>query len=352
MKIKKKQTKLMSLNWASKLLVGALVFSSTASWSFEYQDFEKKVKNPYQVRSLVEKMPRKDIEENLRAFLSAGRPSRLIGSAGHKKAQDYLEGKLKAASSTNASYKRQEFALSDESVSKEKGVNFIWEKKGATKPEEVIILTANYDTLLKDPKTGKVILKGEMPGADNNGTGVSILLSMMEIFNKLDIPKTVVLVFLDAEEFGAQGSKEFVKSLNSEMKPIGFINLTMLGHDSRTTDTEKKMNNLKLYTSGTEGDSTFGKLITKLGEREYGTISFKEEKINDGTSTLGFPATAENLWGAGFVGITLTQNRQTDLNPRYMTANDFAETLNIATYTNVFKYVTYAVLSWNYDIVK
>ena len=241
MKIKKKQTKVTSSNWASKLFFGALIFSSVTAWSFEYQDFEKKVKNPYQVRSLVEKMPRKDIEENLRSFLVAERPSRLIGSAGHKKVQDYLEEKLKAANSTNATYKRQEFTLSDASVSKEKGVNFIWEKKGTTKPEEVIILMANYDTLLKDPKTGKVILKGEMPGADNNGSGVSMLLSMMEIFNKLEIPKTVLLVFLDAEEFGAQGSKEFAKSLNEGVKPAGFINLTMLGHDSRTTDTEKKV---------------------------------------------------------------------------------------------------------------
>lgn len=351
MKTKKKQITEWQ-NWAFRGLLSLSFILPSVVYSFEYQDYEKRVKNSYQVRSLVEKMPRKDIEENLRAFLSAGRPSRLIGSPGHKKVQDYLEEKLKAANSTNASYKRQEFSLSDETVSKEKGVNFIWQKKGATKAEEVIVLTANYDTLLKDPKTGKMILKGEMPGADNNGSGVSMLLSMMEILNKLEIPKSVMLVFLDAEEFGAQGSKEFVKSLNNEVKIAGFINLTMLGHDSRTTDTEKKLNNLKLYTSGSEADSAFGKIMTKMGEKEYGVISFKEEKINDGASSLGFPATAENFWGAGFVGITLTQNRQTDLNPRYMTSNDFAETLNIATYTNVFKYVTYALLAWNYDIVK
>ncbi len=350
MKKKASQNKTIWENWASSLILTAILFP-LSSHSFEYQDFEKRVKTGYQVRSLVEKMPRRDIEENVRSFLVAGRPSRLIGSPGHKKAQEFIEARLKAANQTNGSYSRQEFSLSDQSVSKEKGVNFIWEKKGATKPEEIIILTANYDTLLKDVKTGKSILKGEMPGADNNGSGVTMLLSMMEIFNKLDLPKTVRLVFLDAEEFEAQGSKELGKSLSGQ-KITGFINLTMLGHDSRTGDTEKRLNNLRLYTSGSEGDMAFGKLIKSLGEKDYGVTNFKEETITDGASTLGFPKTAENLWGAGLVGITLTQNRTSDLNPRYMTSNDFAETLNIATYTNVFKYVTYAVLSWNYDIVK
>lgn len=345
---------MIKTNLKQNALLGAwacsLFFSSTL-YAFEYQEFEKRVKNSYQVRSLVEKMPRKDIEENLRAFLFATRPSRLIGSPGHKKSEQYLDEKLKAKKSANATYRREEFSLMDESVSKEKGVNFIWEKKGATKPEEVIVLLAHYDTLLKDPKTGKAILKGEMPGADNNASGVSILLSMMEILDKLEIPKTVRLVFLDAEEFGAQGSLHYAKELSGE-KITGFIHLSMLAHDSRNGDTEKKLHNLRLYTNGSEADSAFGKLITNLGAKEYGVLSFKEEKINDGKSTLGFPETAQNLWKTGAPGIVLTQNRESDLNPRYMTSNDFMETLNIATYTNVFKYVTYAVLSWNYDIVK
>jgi hypothetical protein len=112
------------------------------------------------------------------------------------------------------------------------------------------------------------------------------------------------------------------------------------------------MNNLKLYTSGTEADSAFGKMITKAGEKEYGVISFQEAKINNEIGPLGFPETSQSFWDKGLPGITLTQNRESDLNPRYMTSNDFVETLNIATYTNVFKYVTYAVLSCNYDIVK
>ena len=90
---------MIKTNLKQNALLGAWacsLFFSSVLYAFEYQEYEKRVKNSYQVRSLVEKMPRKDIEETLRTFLFAARPSRLIGSAGHKKIEQYLEEKLKA----------------------------------------------------------------------------------------------------------------------------------------------------------------------------------------------------------------------------------------------------------------
>lgn len=311
---------------------------------FTYQDYEKKIKNSYSIKNVIEKFPRALLESNLREFVMSGRPSRLSGTKGHEKSQNYLEEKIKTYSGSGATNKKQLFEANGK-----KGINFIWEKKGIEKSEEVLILSANYDTLLRDQKSHAPILQGEMPGADNNASGVAILLSMLEILDKLDLPKTVMLVFYDNEEWGAAGSKEFVKKIKNEMdlkKIVGVINLTMLGHDSKKQDLENKLNNMNIYT---KNDSIFLNSLIKNADNYYSTVNFKSKEFS--TDSF-FPKTAENFLEEGIVALTITQNREGDLNPRYMTSNDFPETLNFTTYFNIFKYVTSAVLAWDYGIVK
>jgi hypothetical protein len=340
----------------------AIMGLALSAHAFEYQEYEKKIKTNYALTSAVEKIPRTQIEENLRSFIASGRPNRLVGSPGHKKSREYLENKLKAITSAGVTFRKDEFAI--DGVDKEAipGVNFIWEKKGVVKPDELMVLVANYDTLIKDPKTNKPILKGEMSGADNNGTGVATLLSMLEIFNRLDLPKSVRVVFLDGEEFEGQGSKAYAKSSellsDKEKKRIfGVINLTMLGHDSRIGDKEQKLNNMKLYTrpksqADYAQDEGLANFLINNGKRNYSSVTFTMAETDNTVSPMGFPETGAHFWEAGLPAVTFSENRESDLNPRYMTSNDFVETLNLNTYLNVFKYVTSAVLAWNYDIVK
>ena len=347
-KIQNHQNQVISKNFAFKL---ALVFILPVSnaMSFEIKDYEQKIKNNYSIRSVIEKLPGRDLEATLREFIASGRPNRLVGSPGHKKAQEFLEARLKSKNSAGTSFTKIEFSGTVDKKP-QTGVNFIWEKKGLVNPDDVIILTANYDTLIKDLKTNKIILKGEMPGADNNATGVSLMLSMMELLDKLNISKTVKLVFLDFGEFDSQGAKNFATSkefLDDKNKKLaGVITLHMLGHDSRTGDVEKKMNNMNLYAQGADA---FANTLIKSGKENYNSVTFK---LTEATEASKLPVDSAFFKEAGVPAVTFSQNREGDLNPRYMTSNDFAETLNINTYTNVFRYVTSAVLAWNYDVVK
>jgi Zn-dependent M28 family amino/carboxypeptidase len=342
------QNQIISINCVFKM---ALIFVLPLSNAlcFEIKDYEQKIKNNYGIRSVIEKLSGRELEASLREFIASGRPNRLVGSPGHQKTQEYLESKLKSMNSAGAKFSKSEFAglIDQKSL---KGVNFIWEKKGVVSPDEVIILTANYDTLLRDPKTGKAIMKGEMPGADNNASGVAIMLSMMELLNKLNIPKTVKLVFLDFGEFDSLGAKNYATSQDflsdKNKKLVGVISLSMLGHDSRTGDRDKKMNNMNLYTNSND---PFAIMLMKSGKENYNTVTFSP---TEQTSNSKLPADSSFFREAGAPAVTFSQNREGDLNPRYMTSNDFTETLNINTYTNVFRYVTSAVISWNYDVVK
>lgn len=333
-----------------KAVLVLLILTVPAAFSFEYQTYDQKIKNNYGIRNVIEKFPRAGLEKNLREFVASGRPNRLVGSSGHKKTQDYLETKLKSFVSAGVTTNKMEFSgVVDKKTYS--GVNFIWEKKGLLAPDEVIILTANYDTLLKDPKTGTPIFKGEMPGADNNASGVAILLSMIEILDKLDLPKTVKLVFLDFGEFDSLGARNFATSKEllaekTSKKIAGVISLSMLGHDSRTGDADKKMNNMTLYAVA---DEAFASMLIKSGKENYSTVTFKQTEASEASK---LPLDAGFFKEAGIPAVTFSQNREGDLNPRHMTSNDFVETLNINTYINVFRYVVSGVLAWNYDVVK
>jgi len=173
---------------------------------------------------------------------------------------------------------------------------------------------------------------------------------MMDLLNKLNLPKTVKLVFLDFGEFSSLGaqnyatSKEFLADKNKKL--VGVINLLMLGHDSRPGDKDKKLNNMNLYAQPNEA---FANMLVKYAKENYSNVTFTQTEASEASK---LPADSGYFREAGVPVVTFSQNREGDLNPRYMTPNDFAETLNINTYTNVFRYVTSAVLVWNYDVVK
>lgn len=388
--MKKKNKTPMMKGSLSKIALFFLVATSAHAW--DISPYEKKIKTTYNVTSVTEKISKDELEKNLRDFVSSTRPSRFVGTPGHQKAIDFIEKKLKELKSPGASFERVEFTpdvakagefyaedfkkevvakipktdpnydhwkgftlsmmKTLDSVKEVKGTNLVWEKKGTTKPEEVIVIGANYDTLLNDPKTMVVDTKGAMPGADNNGTGVAALLSMAQILNKLDLPKTVRLVFFDFEELGFLGSKDYVASLKSKNEKLaGYINLVMLGHDSKRDDKEKKNNNMKVYLrnpndKGADEDLKLVTMLTNAGKKLYSTIDFKPEANSmNSSSHISF-------WEAGYPAVCFSQNWESDFNPRFHTPNDFVETLNINTYTSAFRYITGALIAWNYDIVK
>ena len=362
--------------------------------SFELKEYEKKIKTSYNIMSVTEKISKDNLEKNLRDFVASGRPSRFIGTPGHQKALSYLEDKLKSFKSKGSSFEKIEFipnitragnfyaedfkkevvakisptdpnydhwkgfTLSMmktlDSVKDKKGYNLVWQKLGTVKPDDVIILGANYDTLLNDPKTLKVDTQSAMPGADNNATGVVALLSMIEVLDKLDLPKTVRIVFFDFEELGFSGSHDFVEKLTAKHgseKIQGYINLVMLGNDSKREDKEKKFNNMKLYLrapgeKGAEDDLKLISQVTENGKRMYGQIDFSPNANGmNSSSHISF-------WEAGIPAICMTENWESDFNPRFHTPNDFVETLNMNTYLLGFRYITGSLLAWNYDIVK
>jgi len=372
-----------------------MLSASVFSQAIELKANEKKIKYISNLKTLSEKVTQADLDLELKSFLKASRPSRLIGSPGHSAARDYIRNFLLKNKGSNIQVFEQEFQpdyfsaakmyQSDfereivgkfspqdpnykkwkgftlsmikglEQVKHVKGMNFIWEKKGTVNPEQVIILGANYDTINNDPKTLQLDLKSKMPGADNNATGVVFLLKLVELLKELDLPKTIKIVFFDVEELGFLGSKNFVENLDSSSKNLGYINLVMLGHDTKNQDQNQKIGNFKAYIRnpsieadkiGAEKDLEWVNKILAIPQKNSSGVNF-EITANSMNSSSHI-----RFWEKNIPAVCFTQNWDTDFNPRYHTSNDFSETLNMSTYHQTFKYLTVGFLGLLFDIVK
>jgi acetylornithine deacetylase/succinyl-diaminopimelate desuccinylase-like protein len=106
------------------------------------------------------------------------------------------------------------------------GLNFWVETTGTEFPDEVFEITAHYDTADK-----------EVPGADDNGSGLGVLLEMARIFQIHKPKRTVRIVFMDLEEKGFKGSsfhataleKEF--GVNGPRKFLGSLVIDTIGYN-------------------------------------------------------------------------------------------------------------------------
>jgi aminopeptidase YwaD len=96
--------------------------------------------------------------------------------------------------------------------------NIVAEKKGKTSPDRVLIVGAHYDTV---PGT---------PGADDNASGVAVLLEIARNIQSVSLEGTVRLIAFTLEEYNFVGSARYVESLKKEKEEIlGMISLEMVG---------------------------------------------------------------------------------------------------------------------------
>lgn len=377
-----------------KILTVFLFLLSLPSYALEVSKNLKTLKSSSHVKLVVNKLDKRYMEKILRDFVKCCRPARMVGTSGHNDVAPFLINKIKELDPKGSGvlivdpFKpdvlhgmelyQQDFkkgiegkypptdpeylkwkGFTDSMVNTLKmlkgveGKNIIWEKKGYIDPKSVITIGAHYDTIAHHGKSKLVNPSIKQPGADDNGSAVAIALGLIEILAAVDTPKTVRVVFFDFEEIGFLGSRAYVRKYRKQMKDqkfAGYINLEMLGHDTKRQDKEKKFGNFKAYIrKGTEpGHSLDKKLyerLNKIGSKMTTRVKFK---LQDN----GFNSSDHiNFWGEGFPAVTFTQNWETDRNPRYHTSDDFVETLNLTTWYASYQYISGAVLSWVFDIL-
>ena len=197
-----------------------------------------------------------------------------------------------------------------------------------TQPERSPILVgAHYDTVPGSP------------GADDNASGVAVLLALAELMSKSPPRRTIHWVAFDLEEYGLVGSTTCAQSWQTAGQAIHLmLSLEMLGYFSTEHQSQRyPLDALsRLYPSTGDFIALIGNGSTVIKMRhlkkhlnQAGAPCQWLPVINQGRQ---IPATRRSdhapFWDAGYPAILVTDTA--DLrNPHYHTASDCIATLNV-----------------------
>lgn len=165
--------------------------------------------------------------EDVRILAADDMEGRLVGTAGSAKARAYLLERMRAIGlePVIATFE-QPFAAEHDGATLN-GVNLIGRIRGSGKSDRVLLIGAHYDHFgIRD---GKVF-----NGADDNASGVAVLLSIAEAFARERPAHDVIFALWDAEEQGLYGAKAFAAAPPVPLSRIALnLNLDMMSRSDR-----------------------------------------------------------------------------------------------------------------------
>ncbi len=105
-----------------------------------------------------------------------------------------------------------------------KSQNLVGYIKGTQQPDSFIVFTAHYDHL------GAMGKAAYFPGANDNASGVSVLLNLAKYYKKNPSKYSIAFIFFSGEEAGLLGSKYYSEHPIFPLSKIKFLtNLDLLG---------------------------------------------------------------------------------------------------------------------------
>lgn len=107
-------------------------------------------------------------------------------------------------------------------------LNIVAEVNGTNLKQEIIILTAHYDSFSS---------AGSAPGANDNAVAVAVCMEIMRIIqNRNQLNRSLIFVSFAGEEQAFIGSKAWLSQHQDELpRIIGVINLDMIGYGDHLT---------------------------------------------------------------------------------------------------------------------
>eukprot|EP01062_Namystynia_karyoxenos_P059941 TRINITY_DN51375_c0_g1_i1.p1 TRINITY_DN51375_c0_g1~~TRINITY_DN51375_c0_g1_i1.p1 ORF type:complete len:501 (+),score=190.04 TRINITY_DN51375_c0_g1_i1:76-1503(+) len=110
-------------------------------------------------------------------------------------------------------------------VSRKTTRNVICVRYGTTKPDEIVVVGAHFDSI---PSSGNA------PGAVDNGSGSSSVMMIAKAFAQHKFERTLHLICFSGEEQGLHGSRHYVNGAVAEERPIiAAITMDMTAYSSR-----------------------------------------------------------------------------------------------------------------------
>ncbi|HEY9816925.1 MAG TPA: M28 family peptidase [Candidatus Obscuribacterales bacterium] len=210
--------------------------------------------------------------------------------------------------------------------------NLILHLPGQRPQAEPILVGAHYDAVLGSP------------GADDNASGVAVLLELARWLTQHPPVRPVILVAFDLEEYGLQGSYAFVEEWRSHQRSLRLmLSLEMLGYCDRTPGSQRYPPGLaRFYPDRGDFIALVGNLTTLPD-----LIRLSRHINRSGTSCQWLPVPLRGrsvpdtrrsdhvpFWDAGYRAIMVTDTANLR-NPHYHQSSDRLPTLDLDFLTGV-----------------
>jgi len=127
-------------------------------------------------------------------------------------------------------------------------------QRGTERPNEVVIVQGHIDSRNSDPLDAT----GIAPGANDDGSGVALVLEAARVLSKLKFAGTIVYAVLSGEEQGLYGGKllaNYAKNLGWAVKAV--LNNDIVGN-SRGSDGFVDGNHVRVFSEGPRADASEG----------------------------------------------------------------------------------------------
>ena len=205
-------------------IFGILLFQSiTALWS------DALASDAIVIRTGLERIDGDDLKRHVTTLASDSLEGREAGGRGGKAAAAYLRSVLKKIRETSRlpMEKTQEFGRDYQ--------NLLVLLPGSDEilKHEVVVIGAHYDHVGYGKASNSRGPTGQIHnGADDNASGTSAVLELIEAFASLEAPpaRSILFAFWDAEEAGLLGSKHWVANPTIPIQDLRFVlNIDMLG---------------------------------------------------------------------------------------------------------------------------
>ncbi|MFL9839646.1 M28 family peptidase [Sphingomonas sp. ST-64] len=165
--------------------------------------------------------------DDVRILAADDMEGRLVGSPGSARARAYLVQRMRAIGLEPAFATFEQPFAADHDGATLNGVNLVGRIRGSGKSDRVLLIGAHYDHF--GVRDGKV-----MNGADDNASGVAVLLSIAESFARDRPDHDVIFALWDAEEQGLYGAKAFANAPPIPLSRIALnLNLDMMSRGDR-----------------------------------------------------------------------------------------------------------------------
>ncbi|MBL7198431.1 MAG: M28 family peptidase [Candidatus Omnitrophica bacterium] len=221
--------------------------------------------------------------------------------------------------------------------------NIIAVKKGKSKPDEIIIVGAHYDSVVGSP------------GADDNASAVAGLLELACLFSKQEVDKTIKFIAFVNEEpphfqSGSMGSRIYAKRAKKNKDNIvAMIALEMIGYYDKKEKTQDYPLFLGLFYPDTANFisfvSNFGSasLLNKLKKAFKEHSNFPLETITAPSIVPGIDwSDHSSFWKYGYKAIMVTDTSFYRY-PHYHCQTDTYEKLDYESMAEVVRGLYYAI---------